>query len=65
MGWVVKGTPQPLYPRKDPVPIVWENGSGRVRKNTPPPGFDSRTAHPVASHYTNSAHKAEPELLTQ
>jgi hypothetical protein len=38
MGWVVKGTPQPLYRREmDVVPIVpeagWAQGrSGRVRK---------------------------------
>jgi hypothetical protein len=24
--WVVSTTPQPLYPRKDPVPIVQETG---------------------------------------
>jgi hypothetical protein len=27
MGWVVKATPQPLYPQKrDPVLIVWHDG---------------------------------------
>jgi hypothetical protein len=25
-GWVVSTTPRPLYPRKDPVPIVQEAG---------------------------------------
>jgi len=27
--------------------------SGRVRKISPPPGFDSRTVQPVASRYTD------------
>jgi len=27
--------------------------SGQVRKISPPPGFDPRTAQPVASHYTD------------
>jgi hypothetical protein len=26
MGWVMNATPQPLYPQKDPVPIVQEAG---------------------------------------
>jgi hypothetical protein len=30
-------------------------GSGRVRKISPPPGFDPRTLQPVASHYTDWA----------
>ena len=29
--------------------------SGRVRKISPPPGFDPRTAQPVASRYTDWA----------
>jgi hypothetical protein len=29
--------------------------SGRVRKISPPPGFDPRTAQPVASRYTDCA----------
>jgi len=43
---------------KDPVPIeqevgwtpgpVWTGAENRV-----PPGFDPRTVHPVASHYTD------------
>jgi hypothetical protein len=27
--------------------------SGRVRENSPPPGFDPRTVQPVASRYTD------------
>jgi len=27
----------------------------RVRKTSPPPGFDSRSVQPVASHYTDWA----------
>ena len=29
--------------------------SGRVRKNSPPPGLDPRTVHPVASRYMDYA----------
>jgi hypothetical protein len=29
--------------------------SGQVRQISPPPGFDLRTAHPVASRYTDYA----------
>ena len=29
--------------------------SGRVRKTSPPPGFDPRTVQPVASRYTDWA----------
>jgi hypothetical protein len=29
--------------------------SGRVRKTSPPPGFDPRTVQTVASRYTDSA----------
>jgi hypothetical protein len=29
--------------------------SGRVRKISPPPGFDPRTVQPVASRYTDYA----------
>jgi hypothetical protein len=27
--------------------------SGRIRKISPPPGFDTRTVHPVASRYAD------------
>jgi hypothetical protein len=50
--------PAGLPPDKDPVTIVQETGwaqehSGRVRKISPPPGFDPRTVQPVASRYTD------------
>ena len=41
--------PAALPPGKSPRP-VW-----RVRKISPPPGFDPRTAQPAASHYTDYA----------
>jgi hypothetical protein len=57
-GWL-KSRSGRFTPGKDPVPIVqetwWARGlSGRVRKISPPPGFDPRTVQPVASHNTNS-----------
>jgi hypothetical protein len=58
-GWLVSTTPQPLYPGKDPVPIVQEAGwaPGPVwtcaKSLALPPGFDSRTVQPVASRYTD------------
>jgi hypothetical protein len=61
LGWVVKATPLPLYPReRDLYPLYRrlsepQRQCGRVRKISPPPGFDPRTAHPVASRYTDSA----------
>ena len=59
MGWVVNATPWPLYPReRDPVPLYRRLGgpSGRskwVWKISPPPGFDLRSVHPLASRYTD------------
>jgi hypothetical protein len=54
-GWP---TPRPyrFTPRKDPVPRRLSRPagrSGRVRKISPPPDFDSRTVQPVASRYTD------------
>ena len=52
---VVNATPQPLYPRaRDTLPIVQEAGRapvryGRVRKISPPHGFDPLTVQPIAS----------------
>jgi hypothetical protein len=45
---------------KDPVPIVQgldgpHGRSGRLRKISPPPGFDARTVQPVVSRYTYRA----------
>ena len=37
--------------------------SGRVRKISPPPRFDSRTVQPVASRYTGCAIQAQKVLL--
>ena len=57
-GWVVSTPPRPLYPRgKTRYPLYRRLGrpqgpSGRVRKISPPPGFDPRTVQPVASRYT-------------
>jgi hypothetical protein len=55
--WVASTALQPLYPRKDPVPIVQEAGRASrtvwmACKILPLPGFDPQTAQPVASHYT-------------
>jgi hypothetical protein len=63
MGWVANATPRPLYPspRKETrYPLYRRLGgsqgrSGRVRKISPPPGFDPRTVQPVASRYTDWA----------
>ena len=63
-GWVVKGTPRPLYPQeRAPVHIAHEAGwaQGRSerlwrRKNfLPPPRFEARTVQLVASLYTDYA----------
>ena len=41
----------PLYKRLDKP----QGRSGRVRKISPPPGFDLRTVQPIAIRYTNWA----------
>jgi hypothetical protein len=48
--------PAVLPPEKPRYPFYTRSGgpqgrSGRVRKMSPPPGFDSRTVHPVVSCY--------------
>jgi hypothetical protein len=53
-------TPATLPPGKTPYPLYRRLGgrqdrSGRMRKISPPPGFDPRTVQPVASRYTNCA----------
>ena len=59
MGWVVNATPRPLYPEKDPVLIVLEDGwaswpVGTGAENlVPPSGFDLWTVQLVASNYTD------------
>ena len=40
-----------------------QSRSGRVRKISPPPGFDTRTVQPVASRYTGYAIPAPLLLL--
>ena len=54
MGWVVDATSRLLYPRERPGThcIGGWVGPGRVRKISPPPGFNSRTVQPVATRYT-------------
>jgi hypothetical protein len=51
-----KETRYPLYRRQGGL----QGRSGRVRKISPPPGFDPRTVQPIARSYTDyaiSAHK--------
>ena len=53
-------TPAALPPEKTRYPLYSRLGgpqgrSGRVRKISPPPGFDPRTVQPVASRYTDWA----------
>jgi hypothetical protein len=57
-------TARPLYPREiDPVPIVqggWVGpraGLDGCGKSRPPPGFDPRTAQPIASRRLGYAGK--------
>ena len=58
-GWVGNATPRPLYPGKETrYPLNRSLGgpqgrSGRVRKISPPPGFDPRTVQLVESRYTD------------
>jgi len=52
--------PAALPPGKTRYPLYRKLGgpqgrSGRVRKISPPPGFDPRNVQPVASHYTHYA----------
>jgi hypothetical protein len=54
-GWVVSTTPRPLYPPGNTLYPLYrrldgpQGRSGRVRKISPPPGFDPWTVQPVAS----------------
>jgi hypothetical protein len=58
-GWVVSThAPAALPPGKTRYPLYRRLGgpqsrSGRVRKISPPPGFDPQTVQPVASRYTD------------
>jgi hypothetical protein len=64
MGGDGHATPRPLYPRKETqCPLYRRLGGpqgrcGRVRKISPPPGFDSPTVRPVASRYADWAIRA-------
>jgi hypothetical protein len=58
MGWGVNTTPLSLYPpgktryalyKRPGVPQGW---SARVRKISPPLGFDPRNVQPVTNHLT-------------
>jgi hypothetical protein len=64
LTWVVDGVggkrhaPAALPPEKTRYPLYRRLGgpqgrSGRVRKISPPPGFDPRTVQPVACSYTD------------
>jgi hypothetical protein len=58
-GRGVSFMPRPFFfSGKDPLPILQEavwapKPVGKVRKISPPPGFDPRTVQPVASRYTD------------
>jgi hypothetical protein len=62
MGRVGSATPRPIYlPRKRPGThcigdyVSPRGQSGRLRKISPPPGFDQRTVQTSASRYTDCA----------
>jgi hypothetical protein len=54
---MVSATPRPLYPRGKRAGTHcrggWVGLSEKVRKISPPPGFDPRTVQSVASRYTD------------
>jgi hypothetical protein len=58
MGWVVNTTLRPLYPQERPGTHCLEGWVGphdqseRVRKISPPQGFNSQTVQPAPSRYT-------------
>jgi len=55
---MVNDTPRPLYPRESGPYLLYrrlggsQGRSGRLRKISPPPGFNSQTVQCVASRYT-------------
>ena len=71
MGWVVKATPQLLYPGKEDRYLFYRRlgwlqcWPGRVQKISPPPGCDPRTVQLVVSQYTDYAIPAVFELGVQ
>jgi len=67
---VVNATPRQLFTLgKDPVPVVEEVGWGlragleECTKSRLPPGFDPRTAQPVASRFTDCSIPATYQIL--
>ena len=60
-GVMLKATPRLLYPRgMTRYPLYRRLGEsqgqyGRVRRISPPPGFDPRTVQPVTSRYADCA----------
>jgi hypothetical protein len=61
MGWVVKATPRPLYPRGNRPGTNFIGGWVGPRtglddaENLTPLGFDPRSVQPVQSRYTHYA----------
>jgi hypothetical protein len=61
MGWMVNATPRPLYPEGKTRYLLCrrlgepQGRSGRVRKISPPPGFNPRPFQTVESRYTDCA----------
>ena len=60
--------PAVLPQGKTRYPLYWRLGgpqgcSGRVRKISPPKGFDPRTVQPVASRYTDWAIPAHTHVV--
>jgi len=61
MEWVVNATPRPLFPRERPGTHCiggWVGPRASLDEcgnSRPPPGFDPRTVHPVASRCTDWA----------
>ena len=59
MWWVVNATLRPFYPQERPgtqcvgVWAAFRAGLDVCGKYLPPPGFDPRTVHPVASRNTD------------
>jgi hypothetical protein len=59
MGWVVKATPLPLYPRETPGTHCIGGWLGPrssledVKNLAPQPGFNPRSVQSVASSYTD------------
>jgi hypothetical protein len=59
MGWLVKATLRPLYPRERPGTRYTGGWVGPMAGldvceiSSPPPGFDRRTVQPIVSRYTD------------